>query len=124
MFCPVGRPLGERRVHKARREKTTDITHIVPFSDQRGCCRWKCRPAIIGGWHGAHACSSRRNTAHPIAPRNSINYFDSVVSKMGGLEKAEESVRLFMVPGMGHCSGGEGPNRFDRPAAGSGRRIG
>jgi feruloyl esterase len=51
-----------------------------------------------------------------IAPRNSINYFDSVVSKMGGLEKTEESVRLFMVPGMGHCSGGEGPNRFDMVA--------
>jgi feruloyl esterase len=48
-----------------------------------------------------------------IAPLNSVNYFDSVVSKMGGLEKTQESVRLFMVPGMGHCSGGEGPNNFD-----------
>src|SRR5204862_361280 len=26
-------------------------------------------------------------------------------------------VRLFMVPGMGHCSGGEGPNTFDMVAA-------
>lgn len=51
-----------------------------------------------------------------IAPQNSINYFDSVVSKLGGLEKTEESVRLFMVPGMGHCAGGEGPNRFDMVA--------
>ena len=48
-----------------------------------------------------------------IAPLNSVNYFDSVISKMGGLEKTQESVRLFMVPGMGHCSGGEGPNNFD-----------
>ena len=23
------------------------------------------------------------------------------------------SMRLFMVPGMGHCGGGEGPNTFD-----------
>ena len=23
------------------------------------------------------------------------------------------AVRLFMVPGMGHCGGGEGPNEFD-----------
>ena len=48
-----------------------------------------------------------------IAPLNSVNYFNSVVSKLGGLEKTEESVRLFMAPGMGHCSGGDGPNKFD-----------
>ncbi len=48
-----------------------------------------------------------------IAPLNSVNYFNSVVSKLGGLEKTEESVRLFMAPGMGHCSGGEGPSTFD-----------
>ena len=27
------------------------------------------------------------------------------------------AVRLFMVPGMGHCGGGEGPNEFDSLAA-------
>jgi feruloyl esterase len=48
-----------------------------------------------------------------IAPLNSVNYFNSVVSKLGGLEKTEESVRLFMAPGMGHCGGGEGPSTFD-----------
>ena len=48
-----------------------------------------------------------------IAPVNSINYFNSVVSKLGGLEKTEGSVRLFMAPGMGHCGGGEGPSAFD-----------
>ena len=35
------------------------------------------------------------------------------VSKVLGQTKTQESVRLFMVPGMGHCSGGEGPNTFD-----------
>ena len=48
-----------------------------------------------------------------IAPRNSINYYNSVVSKMGGREKTESSVRLFMAPGMGHCAGGDGPNDSD-----------
>jgi feruloyl esterase len=28
-----------------------------------------------------------------------------------------DSVRLFMVPGMGHCGGGDGPNTFDVLAA-------
>ena len=36
-----------------------------------------------------------------IAPRNSINYYQSVVKALGGAEKAADSIRLFMVPGMG-----------------------
>ena len=50
-----------------------------------------------------------------IAPRNSINYFESVRKAMGA--KTEDSVRLFMAPGMFHCNGGDGPNRFDAVAA-------
>ncbi len=52
-----------------------------------------------------------------IAPRNSINYFNSVVSKLGGQAKTEESVRLFMAPGVNHCAGGDGPNSFDMVTA-------
>lgn len=48
-----------------------------------------------------------------IAPLNSVNYFNDVAGKLGGLEKTDASVRLFMAPGMGHCGGGEGPNTFD-----------
>jgi feruloyl esterase len=48
-----------------------------------------------------------------IAPENSINYYTSVLDKMGGASKAGDSIRLFMVPGMDHCGGGEGPNAFD-----------
>jgi feruloyl esterase len=48
-----------------------------------------------------------------IAPENSIHYYTSVLDKMGGASKAGASIRLFMVPGMDHCGGGEGPNAFD-----------
>jgi feruloyl esterase len=36
---------------------------------------------------------------------------------LGGASKTAESVRLFMVPGMGHCRGGDGPNSFDMVTA-------
>jgi feruloyl esterase len=36
---------------------------------------------------------------------------------VGGESKASNEIRLFMVPGMGHCGGGEGPNDFDKMAA-------
>jgi len=47
-----------------------------------------------------------------ISPLNSVNYYQSVVDKLGA-KKASNSIRLFMVPGMGHCSGGDGTDRFD-----------
>ena len=49
----------------------------------------------------------------PVAPRASVNYYNSVVKTMGGTAKTMGWIRLFMVPGMGHCGGGEGPNTFD-----------
>jgi feruloyl esterase len=48
-----------------------------------------------------------------ISPQNSINYYKSVADTLGGVKKVDDSYRLFMVPGMGHCGGGEGPNVFD-----------
>jgi len=48
-----------------------------------------------------------------IAPQNGVNYYTSVVSKMGGLQKTQQFARLFMVPGMKHCQGGVGPTDFD-----------
>jgi feruloyl esterase len=48
-----------------------------------------------------------------IAPANTTQYYDRVVQTLGGRDKVHDSYRLFMAPGMGHCSGGEGPNTFD-----------
>jgi feruloyl esterase len=49
-----------------------------------------------------------------IAPQNSVNYFTSVEDTLGGKLKTENSIRLFMVPGMGHCAGGDGTDDFDK----------
>ncbi len=40
-----------------------------------------------------------------IPPRSAIDYYNSVVDYMGGLEHTQNFVRLFMVPGTGICSG-------------------
>ena len=47
-----------------------------------------------------------------IAPENSVNYYDSVVDKLGKTA-VSNSMRLFMVPGMGHCQGGDGTSTFN-----------
>ena len=45
-----------------------------------------------------------------ISPGSSVDYFESARTATAG---AQRSYRLFMVPGMAHCGGGEGPNQFD-----------
>src|SRR5262249_44776990 len=44
-----------------------------------------------------------------VAPLNSVNYYTSVVNKMGQKD-VDSFVRLYMAPGMQHCGGGPGPN--------------
>ena len=62
-----------------------------------------------------------------ISPVASINYFESVVDLVAddirapnyeaALKSTQNFFRLFMVPGMGHCSGGPGPDQFDTLSA-------
>ena len=68
-----------------------------------------------------------------IPSQSSINYFNALVRHdsqgddgfqqvrfepdgNNNLRKTQEYARLFMVPGMYHCSGGPGPNVFNAPA--------
>jgi feruloyl esterase len=52
-----------------------------------------------------------------IPPARSILFYRELATTMHGMDKAAASVRLFLVPGMRHCSGGIGPDRFDTLSA-------
>jgi hypothetical protein len=43
-----------------------------------------------------------------IPPGNTVEFYTALAGRLGA-RKSEQSVRLFMIPGMTHCSGGEGP---------------
>jgi hypothetical protein len=45
-----------------------------------------------------------------INSRNAVNYYDRVEAMQP--TTASKFARLYMAPGMGHCSGGPGPNAF------------
>ena len=55
-----------------------------------------------------------------ISALSSIDYYESVRTfltrvpdaRTSGAPPIDDFYRLFMVPGMGHCGGGAGPNRF------------
>ena len=46
-----------------------------------------------------------------ISPYSTIDYYNNVIATTGR-QPTESSVRLYMAPGMDHCSDGPGPNAF------------
>jgi Tannase and feruloyl esterase. len=56
-------------------------------------------------WHGL--------SDQLIFPEGTIDYYERVLDKVGGLKETQKFARLFLAPGVGHCGGGSGPSSFD-----------
>jgi feruloyl esterase len=53
-----------------------------------------------------------------LTPYMSVNYYKQLAKRHGGYDKVQKNVRLFGIPGTGHCSiTGVGPNNFDALSA-------
>ena len=50
-----------------------------------------------------------------ISPGHTIAFYQSVLETMG--KNQDDWLKLYMVPGMGHCRGGAGPDQFNYVAA-------
>ncbi len=62
--------------------------------------------------HGGKLLQYHGLTDQQVMPGNSVNYFNAVRMAVGD-NLADASHRLYLVPGMNHCGGGDGPSRFD-----------
>jgi feruloyl esterase len=49
-----------------------------------------------------------------VAPGASIEFYNSALKLSADSASSSQWIRLFMAPGMAHCSGGEGPDTFDK----------
>jgi feruloyl esterase len=50
-----------------------------------------------------------------VNPLDTIAYFERLRAAQGSHEETDKFFRLFLVPGMGHCSGGTGTTNFGNP---------
>jgi feruloyl esterase len=65
--------------------------------------KFKARGGKLLLWHG---------WADPgPSPQNTISYYSEVAKTLGG--KQDDWMRLFFLPGVGHCGGGVGPDQAD-----------
>ena len=53
-----------------------------------------------------------------IMPEGTTLYWDSVKQAMASKDVPLDFAKLYMVPGMGHCGGGAGPNQFGQGSSG------
>ena len=47
-----------------------------------------------------------------VGPLQTVNFYKGLAAKFGDAQGTPDFARLFMVPSMGHCSGGVGPTSF------------
>jgi feruloyl esterase len=126
----LGNPLPELKSVTPRSEDISDTVRILGFQnpdyDWREFDLDRDLPLIVdaAGFVDAVDPDLRGFEAHGgklllwagwgdtgITPENTVLYYESVLQEMG--PEQDDWVRLFMVPGMGHCRGGDGPHTFD-----------
>jgi feruloyl esterase len=67
---------------------------------------FKARGGKLLLWHGL--------ADNGVPATSSIDYYNAVAAAMGGREAIDGFFRLFLFPGLGHCTGGPGPGFVDR----------
>jgi len=98
--------------------RTFDFDKDTTLADQRGGVLNAIDPNLGSFFaRGGNLLQYHGWADGQLSPVNSINYYNSVAKAMGGTNRISDSCRLFMVPGMDHCRGGEGTDRFDMLSA-------
>jgi feruloyl esterase len=99
--------------------RTFDLERDVAAADARGQGTLSSIDPDLSAFvrHGGKLLMYHGWSDQDIAPRASVDFYMRTLEATHALPSKAAWVRLFMVPGMGHCGGGEGPNTFDMMTA-------
>jgi feruloyl esterase len=95
---------------------------IMDFDWDRDPPRARNAEALLGVWNPDISNFTRRGgklllvqgwADDVVMPGPMIRYYEKLVRQEGGLEKAKQNARLFMVPGSYHCWRGPGADAID-----------
>ncbi|MES1258378.1 MAG: tannase/feruloyl esterase family alpha/beta hydrolase, partial [Acidobacteriota bacterium] len=103
-----------------RFEASNGVDSDVDFTDAKLGALFNATSPDLSAFHarGGKLIQYHGWSDPDITPLNSIQYYESVAQFMSrggnhGLRDTKQFYRLFMVPGMQHCSGGPGATVFD-----------
>ena len=78
---------------------------LVTYSTSLDISKFKNRGGKIIWYHGV---------SDPGPPSlGTIEYYEELAARNGGIEETKSFARLFLVPNMGHCRGGPATDQFD-----------
>lgn len=88
------------------RDMSYSLAKIGPLVDQNNAdiSAFKARGSKLITYQGW--------TDPVVSQIDTIAYYDKVKTAQGSQTETDKFFRLFMAPGVGHCSGGSGPNVF------------
>jgi pimeloyl-ACP methyl ester carboxylesterase len=78
---------------------------LVSASTSTDISRFKNRRGKIIWYHGSS------DPGPPVT--GTIEYYKQLAARNGGVRETSNFARLFLVPGMGHCTGGPATDQFD-----------
>ncbi|MFC5818721.1 tannase/feruloyl esterase family alpha/beta hydrolase [Nonomuraea harbinensis] len=101
---PASFTLADHRFDRKTLDKLRDMRGVYDSTDP-DLRAFKNRGGKLILWHG---------WSDPAIPAGStLAYYDAVTKRMGGSQATQQFARLFMFPGVYHCTGGHGPDTFD-----------
>ncbi|MEF7613848.1 tannase/feruloyl esterase family alpha/beta hydrolase [Aquincola sp. MAHUQ-54] len=91
--------------------KSVALTHEVLGTDSPDLSAFKARGGKLVMFHGL---------SDPlIFPQGTLNYYERLAGEQGGYAGAQAFARLYMMPGLGHCSGAGTPGATPRAPNGN-----